>query len=83
MADYSFSGSLGIIKNGVYGKDVRQAIYDILSNQEELIAFLEEKVDNIQGGSTNQNAEFGIAVCGIATPIMSGSVSKSAVTKKF
>lgn len=37
MEDNEFIKNLEIIKNGVYGKDVRQAIYDLFKYQDNLI----------------------------------------------
>lgn len=43
MEDNEFIKNLEVIQNGIYGKDVRQAIYDLFKYQDVLI-------NNVVGG---------------------------------
>lgn len=88
----SFADNLQTLKNGVYGKDVRQAIYEIVEDQATLITTLEKKVSELTGsdisgggsGSGDTNIYYGgNAICGIAVVTGSGVVTDSFITKKF
>lgn len=90
----SFADNLQMIKKGVYGHDVRQAIYEIIEEQATLITTLEKKVSEITGsdisgdgsgsGGGDTNIYYGgNAICGLAVVAGSGAVTDSFVTKKF
>lgn len=44
-----FAKTLDVVKTGVYGKDVRQAIYDLFLHQKDALAMLENMVDTLVG----------------------------------
>lgn len=85
----NYAANMEILQNGVYGKDVRQAIYELFLGHDEIIASLDYMINDLSGmimeggGVQNQSAEIGVAMCGVAATILNGSVSRTAVTKKF
>lgn len=60
MAAEHFAQNLDILKNGVYGKDVRQAIYDMLAGHEEILTALEN-----QSGGSGPSVASGGPICGM------------------
>lgn len=59
MDDNEFIKKLEVIQKGVYGKDVRQAIYDLFKYQDGLILSVWGSGGNIGGQSSS-----GRLVCG-------------------
>lgn len=49
MEDNEFIKNLEVVKNGVYGKDVRQAIYDLFASQKSVVSSLDSRVSSMIG----------------------------------
>lgn len=43
----NFASNIDILKNGIYGKDVRQAIFEMFTGHQSLIDMLQTKIDSI------------------------------------
>lgn len=84
-----FAENIRILQEGVYGKDVRQAIYELFMGHDTVIASIQFMIDEISGmiinggGGQNQSAEIGLAICGPAAIVMDGAVIRTSVTKKI
>lgn len=99
MANELFHQNMEILKNGVYGKDVRQAIYNLFQNHAGVLIALESAVNNATGGeggtgggsdttfqpSVSQNGMGynGRSVCGTAFRVYDGCTTQRVAAIKF